>query len=164
MAIGTILAWTASAQEILPDEGFSFTVTKDDASIYGPAFGVGAILGALPAGLVSGRIGSRRAMALYEVLVVVGWVLLIFPRSVWVLVVGRIFQGVGVGALCSIIPVYVAEISQPNIRGTVERCAHERCTTGGGGEGVWELLCVFSPRNFQLMFSSAPAFFISIFN
>lgn len=118
MAIGTILAWTASAQEILPGQGFPFTVTKDDASTYGPAFGVGAMLGALPAGLVAGKIGPCRAMAWYEMLVAVGWLWLIFPHSMWMLIAGRILQGVGVGALCSIIPAYVAEISQPNIRGT----------------------------------------------
>jgi SP family facilitated glucose transporter-like MFS transporter 8 len=55
-------------------------------------FDIGSTLGALLAGYVSSLIGRRTSMMLS---------------------VARVVQGVNVGAVCTIIPVYVGEIDEP---------------------------------------------------
>lgn len=118
MAIGTILGWTSPAQVALPKQHpFEFPVSEQEAYAYGPAFGLGAVLGALPAGAVSGVIGPRRTMLLCQLFVITGWISLTVPAAAWMLTAGRTLQGIGAGALCTVIPAYVGEISQPNVRG-----------------------------------------------
>lgn len=116
MAMGTILGWSSPAQLLLA-QNKNIKVTDDDAKVYGSVFGIGAVIGALPAGMVSNMIGRRYSMILFELFIIAGWSLLILFSAVWMLIVGRTLQGLGVGALCAIIPTYVGEISQPHIRG-----------------------------------------------
>jgi len=94
-----------------------FTVTAKDVQTFSSVFGIGAALGALPAGYVSKMIGRPGSMMLFEGFLLVGWVMLVLPTSVWVLHAGRMMQGIGVGALCAVIPSYVGEIAEPRMRG-----------------------------------------------
>lgn len=114
--MGTVLGWSSPALTTLK-LAFSFSITDDDSRAYESVFGIGAAMGAIPAGAVSRVIGRRYGMVLYEMFVIAGWACLTVPKAVWMLIVGRVLQGIGVGALCTIIPVYVGEISQPVIRG-----------------------------------------------
>lgn len=116
MAMGTILGWSSPAQLLLA-QNKNIKVTDDDAKVYGSVFGIGAVIGALPAGTVSNIVGRRYSMILFELFVIVGWGFLILFNAIWMLIIGRTLQGIGVGALCAIIPTYVGEISQPHIRG-----------------------------------------------
>lgn len=116
--MGTILGWSSPARDML-SKGQPFPVDERDAVTYGSVFGIGAVVGAIPAGAVSRAIGRRYGMILYEMFVISGWACLAVPKSVWMLIFGRILQGVGIGALCTIIPAYVGEISQPDVRGTL---------------------------------------------
>lgn len=114
-----ILGWSSSAQIMLENDHLvTFPVTNKDTQTFSSVFGIGAALGALPAGYVSGLFGRRTSMMLFEGFLIVGWIILVMPMSVWMLSVGRVLQGVGVGALCAIIPSYVGEIADPKMRGT----------------------------------------------
>lgn len=117
LAMGTILAWSSAAQTLLPGVA-PFEITKEDGFTYSSVFGIGAIFGALPSGKLTNLIGYRFAMIIYELCILAGWVLLTIPKALWMLIAGRIVQGIGVGALCTTIPAYVGEIAEPRIRGT----------------------------------------------
>lgn len=114
--MGTILGWSSPSLTILPD-AVSFPVTLDDAAYYGSVFGIGAFFGSIPAGPISTLIGRCYSMIIYELLVIVGWIILTIPVALWMLIGGRILQGIGVGGLCAIIPAYIGEITEPRIRG-----------------------------------------------
>jgi len=122
MATGTILGWTSSAQYMLEADGqLPFRVTGQDTQTFSSVFGVGAALGALAAGHVSGVLGRRAGMMLCEGFLLAGWAVLVLPTSVWMLSLGRVLQGVGAGALCAIVPSYVGEIAEPRMRGKRRR-------------------------------------------
>lgn len=128
VANGTILGWSSPAQVMLEMENqVSFTVTGKDTQMFSSVFGIGAALGALPAGYVSGLFGRRTSMMLFEGFLFVGWIILVIPTSVWMLSAGRVLQGVGAGALCAIIPSYVGEIAEPQMRG---RCTYNQTRPG----------------------------------
>ncbi|XP_050531568.1 facilitated trehalose transporter Tret1-like isoform X3 [Daktulosphaira vitifoliae] len=94
-----------------------FPVTRSNTQTYGSVFGIGAAFGALPAGTVAKIFGRCKSMVIFELFMCLGWLFLTIPRAVWMLIVGRILQGIGVGALCAVIPSYVGEISQASVRG-----------------------------------------------
>lgn len=95
----------------------SFEVTGKDVQMFSSVFGIGAALGALPAGYVSSVFGRPASMMLFEGFLLVGWAMLVLPTSVWILSAGRMIQGIGVGALCVVIPSYIGEIAESRMRG-----------------------------------------------
>ncbi|XP_026822745.1 sugar transporter ERD6-like 8 isoform X2 [Rhopalosiphum maidis] len=119
IATGTILGWSSSAQTMFEsDESLlPFTVTAKDTQTFSSVFGIGAALGALPAGYVSRTFGRPASIMLFEGFLLVGWIMLVLPTYVWVLSSGRMMQGIGAGALCAVIPSYVGEIAEPRMRG-----------------------------------------------
>eukprot|EP00055_Hartaetosiga_balthica_P016597 m.105706 g.105706 ORF g.105706 m.105706 type:complete len:596 (+) comp9136_c1_seq8:175-1962(+) len=74
-------------------------------------------------GLVSGRIsdfiGRRYTVAIACVLFVCGAVLMAFANTYWVLMVGRVITGLGVGSGLTIAPLYMAELSPKKFRGAL---------------------------------------------
>jgi len=116
MVMGTILGWTSPANALLPS-GVGFQISVDDLRSFSSIFGIGAVVGALPAGKLSAMIGRRYSMVIFEIHIIIGWIFLSMANASWMLLAGRVLQGVGVGALCTVIPTYVAEIAQPHIRG-----------------------------------------------
>jgi len=116
MVMGTILGWSSPANNLL-SSGVGFLYTVDDFKSFSSIFGIGAVIGAIPAGKLSEIIGRRYSMVFFEIHIIIGWIFLTMANASWMLLVGRILQGIGVGALCTVIPTYVAEISQPHIRG-----------------------------------------------
>ncbi|XP_050535057.1 facilitated trehalose transporter Tret1-like [Daktulosphaira vitifoliae] len=121
MAMGTIIGWSSSAVGMLESGNFPspFPVDKEDTKTYGSVFGIGAAIGALPAGSVASVLGRCLSMVVFEIFIFIGWLCLIIPKAVWMLNTGRVLQGIGVGALCALIPAYVGEISEPAIRGSL---------------------------------------------
>lgn len=117
-AIGTIIGWSSPTQIMLEnDNQLPFSVSSKDTQTFSSVFGIGAALGALPAGYVTSMLGPRNSMILFEGFLLVGWIILILPISVWMLSAGRVLQGVGTGALCATIPTYVGEIGESHMRG-----------------------------------------------
>lgn len=114
--MGTILGWSSSAQVLLPKVA-EFTVSEQDTQTYSSVFGLGAVFGALTAGKIIKMIGRRYGMMLSEIFVMTGWILLSLPKDLWMMIGGRVSQGIGIGALCTIIPGYVGEISLQKFRG-----------------------------------------------
>lgn len=83
-------------------------------------FIVGGVIGALLAGPAWKCCGNRLGMAIFDAVLVSGLIAVtcpVGPTSLIVLI-GRLFLGIGSGALTAIVPIHVAEISNPKIRGT----------------------------------------------
>ncbi|XP_060854797.1 facilitated trehalose transporter Tret1-2 homolog [Rhopalosiphum padi] len=116
--IGTVLGWSSPTLTMLENgTAVSFEVSSMAAATACSLFGVGAVIGAVPAGAVSSVFGRRVSLIVSEAHVVFGWLMIAFPKAARMLYVGRILQGVGCGAMCTIIPMYVGEIAEPEIRG-----------------------------------------------
>jgi len=80
-------------------------------------------VGALVAGAACSVFGRRVSLIVSEAHVALGWLLpMVVARARRTVYVARILQGVGSGAMCTIIPVYVGEIAEPEIRGVRNRC------------------------------------------
>lgn len=80
---------------------------------------LGAWLGSLINGPFANRIGRRYNIIVNVVIFLLGSALQTAAMNEAYLFVGRFIAGVSVGALTHVVPMYIAEISSPNIRGSL---------------------------------------------
>ncbi|AJE80662.1 bicyclomycin resistance protein TcaB [Streptomyces albus] len=78
---------------------------------------LGAMVGALGAGRVADRLGRRRTLALEGVVFALGTVIVVTATGYPVLLAGRIVLGLAIGGASATVPLYLSEVSPPQIRG-----------------------------------------------
>lgn len=78
-----------------------------------------AAIGALFSGALSDRWGRRKTILLLASIFFVGAVLCAAAPNLTVLVLGRIFLGLGVGGASTVVPVFLAELAPYEIRGSL---------------------------------------------
>jgi MFS family permease len=82
----------------------------------------GGLLGALISGWIADRFGRRHGLLMANILIIFSATLFISSRplmSYVCLLIGRFLTGVFSGLSCSILPLYLMEISPDNLRGSV---------------------------------------------
>jgi MFS family permease len=82
------------------------------------AFLVGTFPGATLAGPLANRIGRKGGQIVVALLFFIGTLFLIISPSVPLIFIGRLIQGLAAGAISIIGPLYIAEVSDPDKRGT----------------------------------------------
>lgn len=87
-------------------------------SVFGSTLTVGGIIGSLVNGKVADLLGRKGAMWLSELFCIIGWLSIAFAKGVWALDLGRLSLGIGVGILAYVVPVYIAETTPKNVRGS----------------------------------------------
>lgn len=128
---GMNLGWTSPVLPTLTSNQTSFIrpalVTSEPAhSWITSLMPLGAILGAVPSGKAADWIGRKLAIGITSIPFLICWVLMLVApmievRStiIWILCVARFIGGVGAGAACVLVPVYIGEVAEPSIRGTL---------------------------------------------
>jgi len=77
----------------------------------------GAIIGAISAAPVNRCLGRRRTTLLGCGCFVTGSILMAMAPAVWLLIVGRVLVGLGVGSASTTVPMYIAECAPVHLRG-----------------------------------------------
>ncbi|KAF7428928.1 hypothetical protein PC9H_008164 [Pleurotus ostreatus] len=80
---------------------------------------LGALFGALAAGVLADRYSRRYAICFACIVFIIGSLFQCAAQSFSHLFIGRAVGGFGVGALSMLCPLYMAEISPPEIRGSL---------------------------------------------
>lgn len=78
---------------------------------------VGAIIGAAAGGWVNDAFGRKKATLVADVIFALGAIVMAIAPDPYVLILGRLLVGVGVGIASVTAPVYIAEASPSEIRG-----------------------------------------------
>ncbi|CDO98716.1 unnamed protein product [Coffea canephora] len=79
----------------------------------------GAILGAAFGGWISDKFGRKISILAADILFFVGAIVMAVSHSPWMIIVGRIFVGLGVGMASMTAPLYISEASPHRIRGAL---------------------------------------------
>ncbi|KAL5769295.1 hypothetical protein ACOSP7_015846 [Xanthoceras sorbifolium] len=79
----------------------------------------GAIVGAGVGGWMNDRFGRRPSILIADVLFFIGAVVMAAAHAPWVIIIGRIFVGFGVGMASMTAPLYISEASPARIRGAL---------------------------------------------
>ena len=78
---------------------------------------LGCIIGAGCAGIIADRLGRKTVLFLTGFLFMAGAIGCAYPYNWTFFIVIRIVGGAGIGAASMIVPLYIAEIAPPNVRG-----------------------------------------------
>ncbi|KAF3791896.1 putative inositol transporter 2 [Nymphaea thermarum] len=79
----------------------------------------GAIIGAALGGYMNDRIGRKKSIMIADVLFFVGAIVMAVAPSPGVIILGRIFVGLGVGMASMTSPLYISEVSPAKVRGAL---------------------------------------------
>lgn len=80
---------------------------------------LGALLGAMNQGWIADRISRKYSIVTAVLIFLVGSILQTASYGYGMLVVARLIGGIGIGMLSMVVPLYISEISPPEIRGTL---------------------------------------------
>lgn len=78
---------------------------------------IGGLIGSISAGPLAEYLGRKRAQQAIAALFLVGTLLIVFAGRLEMIMMGRLIQGLGLGAISVVGPMYIAEISPPETRG-----------------------------------------------
>nr|CAD7433761.1 unnamed protein product [Timema monikensis] len=128
MSGGIVMGWSTPAvpylQESHPlNDGTNATtipITDEEGSWLGSLSAVGALLGAMPAGILSDMFGRKRMLLILAVPLILSWIVLMFvEQNILLLYVARLISGIGLGGSTVISPIYNEEIADVDIRGSL---------------------------------------------
>ncbi|XP_071445146.1 facilitated trehalose transporter Tret1-2 homolog [Hetaerina americana] len=109
---GTCLAWTSPALPMLP-------FNNQQGSWVGSLLSLGAIPGAAMAGTLTHAIGPKPAIAALAVPFLISYIIIASVQDLWAIYAARIIAGLALGGVVVAVPIYVAEIAEDSVRGTL---------------------------------------------
>ncbi|XP_049880705.1 facilitated trehalose transporter Tret1-like [Pectinophora gossypiella] len=139
---GTILAWTSPALPHLQpmvngtnvtivngtingtlinslNQTADFLLDTKDSGLVSSILAIGAAIAALPVGMLAQRAGRRVTILLLSIPFMINWLLTIFANGAGMLIAARFFAGLGTGGICVAAPMYIGEIAETSIRGSL---------------------------------------------
>ncbi|KAF5279765.1 hypothetical protein FQA39_LY05455 [Lamprigera yunnana] len=120
LAAGAVLGWTGNVTEDMKANSYK-GLSIDDHSLgwIGSLATLGAAVSCIPIGKLCDLLGRKNAMLLLTIPFVIGWLLILFPRSLLMIYTGRFLTGMAGGAFCVSAPIYISEIAEKQIRGAL---------------------------------------------
>ena len=108
-----------SCLPLINDKWDCFYVSLSDWGVMSSMMCVGALIGSLGAGHLSAFHGRLKSIKMTSIVYIIGLLLFAFAMDYWMLFVGRIIIGMGVGVSCVVVPMYLTECSAVEERGWV---------------------------------------------
>ncbi|KAH8359705.1 hypothetical protein KR093_008426 [Drosophila rubida] len=122
---GVGVGWLAPSLPLLgsAESPLDTPISIDQVSWVGSLIGLGALTGNIIFGLLLDRLGRKMCMYLLAVPNMIYWILIYTAQDVTYLYAGRFLAGVSGGGCYVVLPIFVAEISDNNIRGALSSMA-----------------------------------------
>ncbi|XP_058115924.1 facilitated trehalose transporter Tret1-like [Anopheles ziemanni] len=120
LVIGMLFGWSAPASPRLVEGGEGNVPLNEDEFSWAVAFmPLGGTLIAIPCGYLLKSVGRKNTILFFVIPLMLGWILLTWAQILVMLYIGRFLQGLAAGAYGMAIPIYIGEIADQRIRGTV---------------------------------------------
>ncbi|XP_069700466.1 facilitated trehalose transporter Tret1-like [Periplaneta americana] len=165
ISAGTLLTWSSPATTLLQKEDGPFVITDQQASWVGSLLALGAMFGSLPSGILITKMGRKNAILSLALPVTLSWVLIVVTNSVVWLYVARFVAGLTLGGVSFTIPIYVAEVVEPSVRGPLASLLQVGFNLGIlyayavgalGSYGLLNFTCLALPILFLVLFVWMP--------
>ncbi|CAH1968369.1 unnamed protein product [Acanthoscelides obtectus] len=115
--------WTSPSLPQLTSGQYSFTINQDEASWLAVILLAGTVVGAFFAGTSANLLGRKKIVLLTAVPLLIGWYMIALATNVKVLYAARFIAGMSSGLCFSTVPMYLGEVSEPDIRGMLTSLA-----------------------------------------
>ncbi|XP_063918705.1 facilitated trehalose transporter Tret1-like [Zophobas morio] len=96
---------------------FDQPITADEDSWIGSLINIGAMIGPLPYGFISEKFGRKIGLLCIAIPHIISYLTLAFSRTVGLYYFARLLGGLAVGGGYTLLPTYVAEVSEDKHRG-----------------------------------------------
>lgn len=119
MASGMHYGWSSPALPKLqaPDSPIPIPITNDQGSWIASLSLLGDLVGAPLSALGADYLGRKTTIILGGLPYFIAWIMIAFTSSLEVIYCARFLAGIGDGVAYTIIPMYIGEIAEDNIRG-----------------------------------------------
>lgn len=101
------------------DSPLTFNISVEEASWIGAFVSIGGMIGNFMFGVLLDLIGRKNTLFLLAVPHMIFWSMIFFANDVGFLYAARVFGGTTGGGVYVVIPLVVAEIADPKVRGTL---------------------------------------------
>lgn len=118
-SIGSHIGWTSPILPRLKSPDSHLFLTSDDASWIASFTLLGSIPGNVLAAFLVDRIGRKICLLIGVIPLAAGWILIITAWNPYFLYVSRFISGLGVGVAYVVCPMYIGEIADKEIRGSM---------------------------------------------
>lgn len=118
---GVAFGWSSPALHMYEQEDSVIPIrpTIDEGSWITALLTIGALFGAIPAGSICNYIGRKRSMMVFSLPLLASWGILYLAESIKLLYVARLLGGLSIGGISTAVPLYIAEIAEDSVRGTL---------------------------------------------
>ncbi|KAH9634932.1 hypothetical protein HF086_017231 [Spodoptera exigua] len=127
-----------------------FILDTTQSSLVSSILAIGAAISALPVGVLANKIGRRPTVLILSIPFLLNWLLTIFANGAGMLIAARFFAGLATGGACVAAPMYIGEIAETSIRGSLGAFFQLFLTVGilftfvVGGCTHWRTLSIIS--------------------
>ncbi|KAF5305812.1 hypothetical protein FQR65_LT07551 [Abscondita terminalis] len=116
---GVHLGWPSPSLPQLLHNNSTIPLTNNEGSWVASILLIGGIFGAILSALTLDVFGRKSMLIVTSLPLCVTWLMIAFARSVWELYIARFLAGISDGIIFSCLPLYLAEICDPKIRGVL---------------------------------------------
>ncbi|CAG7823599.1 unnamed protein product, partial [Allacma fusca] len=116
-SLGTVLAWSAPALPDLKLRQDLGNLTADDETWIASLAVLGALMSGFIVGVCINKFGRKLTMLAISFPFVLGWLLIAFAQNLPMMYAGRFITGFTGGCFTVIVPVYISESVEDNLRG-----------------------------------------------
>lgn len=92
-AAGTGLAWTSPTMDQLKSNTNKFPISSDEGTWIASMLAIGAIIGAVPSGIIADKLGRKKAAIIIAVPYIISYLLTVFAQGVFWLYAARLLIG-----------------------------------------------------------------------
>uniref|UniRef100_A0A1B6F7M6 Major facilitator superfamily (MFS) profile domain-containing protein n=1 Tax=Cuerna arida TaxID=1464854 RepID=A0A1B6F7M6_9HEMI len=120
VAVGTHYSWPSPTLPKLQDPTNSWLLLTDEqGSWIGGMTALGTMFGPFLGGTLVNLVGRRWTLFIATVISIIAWAVVFLSSLVWEIYVGRFLGGLAGGMAFLTVPMYVAEVSEPEVRGAL---------------------------------------------
>ncbi|KAB0793557.1 hypothetical protein PPYR_04882 [Photinus pyralis] len=127
LSLGSSLSWTSPVLPQLLEQNSTnltyhranFTLSIDEGSWIGSMLAIGVLISAIPSGYLAGRYGLKKSTIALVIPNLLFTMLVLFASDVYTLCVGRLLSGMATGGISVVGPMYISEIAEVSLRGTL---------------------------------------------